>query len=81
MTIKEIGNVTLGRIIFDALECGQYFNFKNYDVTNFNGIDKRTLYYVWLADSAMTLHIVNQYNIFKTFTPIKDTPIMGVRGL
>ncbi len=59
VTIKEIGDVTPGGITFDASECGQYFNFENHNVTNFNGIDERTLYYVWLADSAMTSHIVN----------------------
>ncbi len=46
VTIEEVGNVALGRITFDSLECGQYFNFDNHDVTNFNGIDERVLYYV-----------------------------------
>jgi len=81
VTIEEIGDVTLGGITFNALECGQYFNFENHDVTNFNGIDERTLYYVWLADSTTTSHIVNRRDIFKTYTSVKNTPITGIGGL
>ncbi len=81
VTIEEIGDVTLGGITFDALERDQYFNFENHNVTNFNRIDERTLYYVWLADSATTSHIVNQHNVFKSFTPIENTPITGIGGL
>src|SRR6266851_9852538 len=40
VTIKDVGDVTPGGITFDSLECGQYFNFKNHDVTNFNRIDE-----------------------------------------
>jgi hypothetical protein len=57
--IKEPGNVAPGRIVFDALECRQYFNFDSHDVTNFNGIDECTIWYDWLADSTITSHIVN----------------------
>jgi hypothetical protein len=39
------------------------------------------LYYDWLADSATTSHIVNWRDIFKTYKPIKNTPITGVGGL
>src|SRR6266851_6822774 len=46
VTIEEVGDVAPGRVTFDSLECGQYFNFDNHDVTNFNGIDERVLYYV-----------------------------------
>jgi len=81
VTIKEPGVVTPSRTVFDSSECRQYFNFNSHDVTNFNGIDKRVLYYVWLADSVTTSHIVNRCDVFKTYEPIKDTPITSIRGL
>ncbi len=59
IVIEMTGNAAPGGIIFDSSEQGQNFNFENYDVTNYNGIDERTLYYDWLADSATTSHIVN----------------------
>jgi hypothetical protein len=79
--IKEPGNVAPSRIVFDALEHGQYFNFDQYDATNLNGIDKRTIYYDWLADSTTTSHIVNCHDVFKTFETVKNTPITSVGGL
>jgi hypothetical protein len=81
MTLKTTSDVTCGRITFDSSEQGQHFNFADYDVTNYSGIDEHTLYYDWLADSATTSHIVNRHDIFKTFEPIKNTPIAGVGGL
>ncbi len=39
------------------------------------------MYYVWLADSATTSHIVNRHDVFKTYTSVENTPIMGVGGL
>ncbi len=68
-------------ITFNSSEKGQYFNFANHDVTSYNGIDEHTLYYDWLADSATTLHIMNQHDVFKMFKPIKNTPITGIGGL
>ena len=79
--IEMPGNVTPGRITFDPSEHRQHFNFTEYDVTNYNGIDKHTLYYDWLANSATTSHIVNQRDIFRTYKPVKDTPITGIGGL
>jgi len=79
--IETADKVAPGGITFDSSEQGQHFNFKNHDVTNFNGIDERTLYYDWLADSATTSHIVNWRDIFKTYEPVKNTPITGVGGL
>ncbi len=79
--IEETDDVTPGGIAFDSSEHGQHFNFADYDVTNYNGIDKHTLYYDWLANSVMTSHIVNKQDIFKTYKPVKDTPITGVGGL
>jgi hypothetical protein len=64
--IKEPGIVAPSRIVFDSLEHGQHFNFDSHNATNFNGIDKRTLYYIWLADSTTTSHIMNQHDVFKT---------------
>ncbi len=81
VTIEMTGNVAPGGIIFNSSKHGQHFNFADYDVTNYNRIDECTLYYDWLADSATTCHIVNRQDIFKTYEPIKDTPITGVRGL
>ena len=81
VTIEEPGVVAPGGIVFDSSEHGQHFNFDSHDATNFNGIDERTLYYVWLADSATTSHIVNRRDVFKTYEPVKDTPITGVGGL
>jgi len=75
------GNATPGGIIFNSSEQGQNFNFKNYDVTNYNGIDECTLYYDWLADSATISHIVNQCDVFKLFNPVNNTPITGIGGL
>jgi hypothetical protein len=79
--IEEVGDVAPGGIVFDASEQGQYFNFADHDVTNYNGIDERTLYYDWLADSATTSHIVNRRDVFKTYESIHNTPITGVGGL
>jgi hypothetical protein len=79
--IEEPGIVASGGIVFDSLKHGQHFNFNSHDATNFNGIDERTLYYVQLADSTTTSHIVNQHNVFKTYEPIKDTPITSIGGL
>jgi hypothetical protein len=79
--IEEVVNVAPGGIQFDSSEHGQYFNFHNYDVTNFNGIDECTLYYDWLADSATTSHIVNHCDVFKTYESIKNTLITGIGGL
>jgi hypothetical protein len=81
VTIEEVVDIAPGGIQFDSSQHGQYFNFHNYDVTNLNGIDERTLYYDWLADSATTSHIVNRHDVFKTYEPIKNTPITGVGGL
>jgi hypothetical protein len=81
VTIEEPGDVAPGRIVFDASEHRQYFNFNSHNVTNFNGIDKCTIWYDWLADSATTSHIVNCHDVFKTFETIKNTPITGVGGL
>jgi hypothetical protein len=81
VTIEMTGDVAPGGIVFDSSEEGQHFNFADYDVTNFNGIDERTLYYDWLADSASTSHIVNRQDVFKTYKPVKDTLITGVGGL
>jgi len=75
------GDAAPSGIIFDSSEQGQNFNFENYDVTNYNGIDERTLYYDWLADSATTSHIINQRDIFKTFNPVNNTLITSVGGL
>ncbi len=44
ITIEKVGNATLGKITFDSFKHGQYFNFSDYNVTNYSGIDKRTLY-------------------------------------
>ena len=79
--IEEPGIVASGGIVFDSLKHGQHFNFNSHNATNFNGIDERTLYYVQLADSTTTSHIVNQHNVFKTYEPIKDTPITSIGGL
>jgi len=81
MTLETTSDVARGGITFDSSEQGQHFNFADYDVTNYSGIDERTLYYDWLADSATTSHIVNQRDIFKTFEPIQNTPITGIGGL
>ena len=81
MTLKTTSDVAHGRITFDSLEQGQHFNFSDYDVTNYSGIDEHTLYYDWLADSTTTSHIVNRRDIFKTFEPVQNTPITGVGGL
>ncbi len=75
------GDVAPSGIVFNSSEHGQHFNFADYDVTNYNGIDECTLYYDWLADSVTTSHIVNQQDIFKTYEPVKDTPITSVGGL
>ena len=61
--IKMPGNVAPGRITFNSSEHGQHFNFTDYNVTNYNGIDEHTLYYDWLADSATTSHIVNWHDV------------------
>jgi len=45
VTIEEPGNVAPSRIVFNASEQGQYFNFDSHNVTNFNRIDKCTIYY------------------------------------
>jgi len=81
VVIEMTGDVTPGRIIFDLSKQRQNFNFKDYNVTNYNGIDKRTLYYNWLANSTTTSHIVNHHNIFKTFESVKNTPITSIGGL
>jgi len=81
IVIEMTGDAAPGGIIFDSSEQGQNFNFKNYDVTNYNGIDECTLYYNWLADSATTSHIVNQHDVFKMFNPVNNTLITGVGGL
>jgi hypothetical protein len=69
-TIKEVEEVTLGGITFDALEHGQFFNFNNKNVANSSINDERTLYYDWLANSATTSHITNQCDTFVTYEPI-----------
>jgi hypothetical protein len=79
--IEEVEEVTLGGITFDTLECGQFFNFDNENVTNSSINDERTLYYDWLANSATTSHITNQRDTFMTYEPIQNTPITGVGGL
>jgi hypothetical protein len=70
MTLETTSDAAPGGITFDSLEQGQHFNFSDYDVTNYSGIDEHTLYYDWLADSTTTSHIVNRHDIFKTFKPI-----------
>jgi hypothetical protein len=68
-------------IIFDELEKGQYFNFKN-NVVGYMGEDLPLLYYDWLADSATTSHICNQCDAFSNYTTISDTHlIVGVGGI
>jgi hypothetical protein len=81
MTLNMTSDVTPSGITFDSSKQGQHFNFTDYDATNLNGIDEHTLYYDWLADSMTTSHIINWHDIFKTFEPIKNTPITGVGGL
>jgi len=58
-TIEEVKEVTLGGITFNALECGQFFNFNNKNVANSSINDEHTLYYDWLANSMTTSHITN----------------------
>jgi len=81
MTLETTSNVAPSRITFNSSKQGQHFYFADYDVTNYNEIDERTLYYNWLANSVTTSHIVNWCDIFKTFKPIKNTPITGIGGL
>jgi hypothetical protein len=81
MTLETTSDVARGRITFDSSEQGQHFNFSDYNVTNYSGIDECTLYYNWLADSATTSHIINWHDIFKTFEPVQNTLITGVGGL
>ena len=44
--IEEPSIVAPSRIVFDFSEHRQHFNFDSHNATNFNEIDKRTLYYV-----------------------------------
>ncbi len=81
VVIEMTGDAAPSRIMFNSSEQGQNFNFENYDVTNYDGIDEHTLYYNWLADSATTLHVVNQRDVFKMFNPVNNTPITSVGGL
>jgi hypothetical protein len=43
--IKDVGEVTSGRITFDTSENGQFFNFSNQNVTDYSMNDESTLYY------------------------------------
>jgi hypothetical protein len=43
--IEMANEVAPSGITFDSSEQGQHFNFADHDVTNYNGIDERTLYY------------------------------------
>jgi len=79
--VEEVGEVSLGGITFDPSEHGQYFNFDNENVTDYNVNDEHTLYYDWLANSVTTSHITNRCNTFVTYVPIQDTPITRVGGL
>jgi hypothetical protein len=45
MTLDTTSDIARGGITFDSSEQGQHFNFSDYDVTNYSGIDERTLYY------------------------------------
>lgn len=42
---EVIGESSTGRITFDTSENGQYFNFNNKNVTNYDSNDEPTLYY------------------------------------
>jgi len=79
--VEEVGEVSSGGITFDPSEHGQYFNFDNKNVADYNENDKHTLYYNWLANSMTTSHITHRHDTFITYVPIQDTLITGVRGL
>jgi len=79
--VEEVGEVSSGGITFDPSKHGQYFNFNNENVADYNENDEHTLYYNWLADSTTTSHITNRRDTFMTYVPIQDTPITGVGGL
>ncbi len=79
--VEEVGEVSLGGITFDPSEHGQYFNFDNENVTDYNVNDEHTLYYDWLANSVTTSHITNRCNTFVTYVPIQNTLITRVGGL
>src|ERR1700678_4391783 len=59
------------------VEDGQYFNF-DHDVTNYDEIDPRLIYYDWLGDCATTSHVCNRREAFKTFQPLTGTNVSGV---
>ena len=65
-------------IIFDDSEKGQFFNFDEYNVNNYSELDLPLLYYDWLGDSAMTSHVSNRREAFKTFRPLTGTRVSGV---
>ena len=68
----------LSEITFDNSEEGQFFNFNEPDVNDSSESNPCLIYYDWLADSAMTLHISNQCEAFTTLHPLTDTLVSGV---
>jgi hypothetical protein len=65
-------------IVFDESKLGQFFNFEESDVSNSSEFNPRLIYYDWLGDSAMTSHVSNRRDAFKTFHPLTDTTVSGV---
>jgi len=67
------------RISFDPSEEG--INFDEPDVSNSDEFDERLIFYNWLADSATTSHVCNQYEAFTSFHPLTATKVTGVGNL
>jgi hypothetical protein len=71
----------LSKIAFDYSEEDQVFNFDEPNVTNSDEINTCLIFYNWLADSAMTLHVCNQHEAFTMFHPLTGTIVIGVENL
>ena len=69
------------KITFDESEEGQVFNFEESDVNNSSEYNPCLIYYDWLGDSATTSHVCNRHEAFKTFHPLTDTTVSGVRNV
>ena len=65
-------------IAFDDSEEGQFFNFDKFNVNISSELNPPLLYYDWLGDSAMTSHVSNRCEAFKTFHPLTGTTVSGV---
>ena len=56
------------------------YNYDGYNSADLNKIDKRLIYYDWLADTVTTSDVSKCLEAFTSFKPLKDAKVTGVRN-